>query len=233
MFSPYHQFSNCKKLENIVETLNTQGNIRQDVFIAFKKYHFALVYKLKCAKRHVDNLNSLLSTPPLEEIVIDCSNFIFQVNMSLDGFFYSGGSALDILAREVLSYFDETMPAKVYYSTARNIISSRRPGDPILSRLDNPSWKSDFSMYRNTGTHELIIAEHININLSMKGRTQENALILPLPDDPRIDLNDRTFRKYPDVIDYCESHMRRLLSLINTIYGDIYKRVVTNSGLPL
>jgi len=233
MFSPYHQFPNRRRLENIVDTLNTQGNISQDVFRAFKRYHFALVYKLKCAKSHVDNLNSLLSTPPLEEIVSDCSNFIFHVNMSLDGFFSSGESALDILAREVLSYFNETLPTNVYYSKARNIISRTRPGDPILSRLNDPSWKSDFSMYRNTGTHELIIAEQFSINLNRRGATQENTLILPLPDDPRIDPNERTFRKHPDVIDYCESHMRRLLSLINTIYGDIYKRVVSNSRLPL
>jgi len=233
MFSPYHQFSNRRRIENIVETLNTQGNISQDVFRAFKRYHFALVYKLKCAKSQVENLNSLLSAPPLEEIVLDCSNFIFQVNMSLDGFFYSGGSALDILAREVLSYFGEILPSKVYYCTARNIISRTRPGDSILSRLNDPSWKSDFSMYRNTCTHELIIAEQFSINLNRRGATQENTLILPLPDDPRVDPNERTFRKYPDVIDYCVSHMKRLLSLINTIYGEIYKRALSNSGLPL
>jgi len=199
MFSPYHQFPNNKRLEDIIKSLKLQGNVSQDVFKAFNRYHFSLVYKLKCAKNQVDNLNSFLSTPPLEEIVSDCSIFIFQVNMYLDCFFYFGGSVLDILAREVLSYFNETLPTKVYYSTARNIISSRRPGDPILSKLNDPSWKSDFSMYRNTGTHELIIAEQFSINLNRRGETQENKLILPLPDDPRVDPNERTFRKYTDV----------------------------------
>ena len=169
MFSPYHKFPNSKRLENIIESLNSQGNVNQDAFKAFNRYHFSLIYKLKCAKSQVDNLNSFLSSPPLEEIVLDCSNFIFQVTMYLDCFFYFGESVLDILAREILSYFGETLPLKVYYSTARNIISRNRPGDPILSRLNDPSWKSDFSMYRNTGTHEIIIAEQFNINLSMRG----------------------------------------------------------------
>ena len=233
MFSPYHQFLNNKRLENIVESLNSQGNVSQEAFRAFKIYHFALVYKLKCAKSQVDNLDSLLSTISPQEILSDSSDFIFQLNMSIDGFFYFSGSALDILAREVLSYFGETLPPKVYYCTARNIISNRRPGDPILSRLDDPLWKSDFTMYRNTLTHELIIAGQFNIEVFVNGATQKSKLILPLPDDPRIDPNDRTFKKYPDVIDYCKSHMRRLLSLINTLYGDMYKRVLSNSELPL
>jgi len=153
--------------------------------------------------------------------------------MSLDGFFYFGGSALDILAREVLSYFGISLPTNVYFEKAREIISNNRPGDLILNRLNNPTWKSDFSMYRNASTHELIIAKQFNINVCMDGATQKQTIILPLPDDPRVDPDDRTFRRYPNVIDYCKSHMRRLLKLINTIYGDIYTRAACNSRLPL
>lgn len=233
MFSPYHRFSNCRKLENVVNALNTQGGISQEVFRAFNRYHFALVHKLKCAKSQVDNLDSLLSATPSQEILSDFSDFIFKVNMSLDGFFYFGGSALDILAREVLSYFGLPLPNNVYFEKARSIISDSRPGDPILNRLNNPPWKSDFSMYRNALTHELTIAKQFNINVWMDGATQRQTFILPLPDDPRVDPDDRTFRKYPDATKYCKSHMRRLLKLINIIYGDIYIRTVSNSGLPL
>lgn len=233
MFSPYHRFSNCRKLENVVNALNTQGGISQEVFRAFNRYHFALVHKLKCAKSQVDNLDSLLSAAPSQEILSDSSDFIFKVNMSLDGFFYFSGSALDILAREVLSYFGLPLPNNVYFEKARSIISDSRPGDPILNRLNNPPWKSDFSMYRNALTHELTIARQFNINVWMDGATQRQTLILPLPDDPRVDPDDRTFRKYPDATKYCKSHMRRLLKLINIIYGDIHIRTVSNSGLPL
>jgi hypothetical protein len=153
--------------------------------------------------------------------------------MSLDGFFYFSGSALDILAREVLSYFGLPLPTRVYFEEAHQIISINRPGDLILNRLTNPTWKSDFSMYRNTLTHELIIANRFDIKIQVEGATQKQTLIFPLPDDPRVDLDDRTFKKYPDVTDYCKTHMRRLLKLINIIYGDIYIRTVSNSGLPL
>ena len=233
MFSPYHQFSNCRKLENIITALNTQGKISREVFIAFNRYHFALVHKLKCAKSQVDNLDSLLSTTSSQEIISDSSYFIFQANMSLDGFFYFSGSALDILAREILSYFGISLPTNVYFEKARQMISNNRPEDLILNRLTDPPWKSDFSMYRNALTHELIIAKQFNINVQLDGATQKQTLILPLPDDPRVDPDDRTFRKYPDVIDYCKSHIRRLLKLINAIYGDIYTRAVNNSRLPL
>ena len=233
MFSPYHQFSNCRKLENIVNNLNAQGKVSREIFIAFNRYHFALVHKLKCAKSQVDNLDSLLSTTSSQEIVLNSSYFIFQVNMNLDGFFYFGGSALDILAREVLNYFGIPLLTNVYFEKAQIIVSHNRPGDLILNRLNKPTWKSDFSMYRNALTHELIIAKQFNINVCMDGTTQKHTLILPLPDDPRIDPDNRTFRKHPNVIDYCKSHMRRILKLINTIYGDIHTWAAGNSRLPL
>ena len=67
----------------------------------------------------------------------------------------------------------------------------------------------------------------------MDGDTEDKTLVLPLPDDPRVDVMDRTFRNNPDVEIFCKRHIKRLLKLINIIYGEIATRATANSSLPL
>jgi len=233
MFSPHHRFANCARLEAAFQRLRAAGSVPDDIVLGFNRYHYALIHKLKSARYHVDALTETLSsTPPLDSLS-QSSDFMFKVNMHLDGFFYSGGSALDILARELLTYYGVTLPAKVYYHTAHATLSTSYPTDPILDRIKDPQWKEDFTTYRNALTHELMIAGQFNINVRLDGASEEKTLVLPLPDDPRVDPSARTTRKYPDADEYCRNHIRRLLTLINTIYGDIITRMGTNNALPL
>lgn len=233
MFSPYHQFTNCNKFENIIEALSKLGNVSDNVYKGYKKYHFALVHKMKCARDHLDSMIRLMSNTQAADALKQSSDFLFRVNMYLDGFFYTCGSAMDILAREVLTYFAIPLPDRVYFETAKQELSNTRPTDTLLDRLDDPSWRDEFSLYRNALTHELIIAGSINISISVDGDTEDKILVLPLPDDPRVDVMDRTFRNNPDAEIFCKRHIKRLLKLINIIYGEIATRATANSSLPL
>lgn len=233
MFSPYHRFNNCNKLENIIETLKEAGNVPDDVMKGYKKYHFALVHKIKSARHHLDSMIELMSNKPVDDVLKPSSNFMFLVNMYLDGFFYTCGSAMDILAREVLTYFAIPLPNNVYFNSAKQELLSNLPNDPLIGRLDDPSWRDEFSMYRNAVTHEHIIAGFFNISVTIDGDTEDKALVLPLPDNPRVDVMDRTFKNNPNVSAYCKLHIKRLLKLINIIYGEIATRATANSNLPL
>ena len=233
MFSPYHRFTNCNKLESVIKSIRTSVTIPDDIIKGHNRYHFALVHKLKCAKHHLDSMIELLSTTPAADVLGQSSDFMFKINMYLDGFFYTCGSAMDILAREVLTYFSIPLQDRVYYQTARIDLGAARPTDALLNRLEDPTWRVEFAMYRNALTHERIIAGNFNINVTIDGDTEDKTLVLPLPDDPRVDVMDRTFRNNPDMIEYCKLHMKRLLVLINTIYGEIADRAAANMSLPL
>lgn len=234
MFSPHHQFANCLNLEGTISHLRDNGNVPDQIFTNYKKYHFSLIHKLKCAKSYTENINDLFSNIPSFQAVGDMKDFIFKVNMYLDGFFFSGGSALDIFAREVLTYFD-SIPSNqdVYYHTARNIIRASNPTEPLLSRLNDPRWKRNFSNYRNSLTHELIIVGEFQYNVRIDGAGHTQQLIIPLPDNPRLDINNRTYRTNTDVVVYCNTHLKRILKLINVIYGDLCQRINAQGSLPL
>ena len=178
-------------------------------------------------------MNDLLATSEPQEVLNQTSEFIFQINMFIDSYFYACGSSLDILAREVLTYFGETLTGNIYFQTARQRLSISRPGDAILPRLNDPNWRNEFSTYRNAVTHELMIAGHFNIGVSMIGDTEDKHLILPLPDNPRKPASQRTFKNNPDVVEYCKKNFKRLLSLVNTIYNEIAERADAAGQLPI
>jgi hypothetical protein len=232
MFNPIHQFRNCSRLETIISELNKQGLCSGTVYQGYKIYHFALLHKLRCAKHHVDRLAEILRINP-GNVIPASDEFMFSVNLSIDGYFHSCGSALDILAREILIYFGQTLPANIYFHTAHEIINRNRPGDPILQRLVDPPWKAEFSDYRNASTHEIIIALSYSINIQLNGDTEEKTIILPLPDDAHIDPIRRKYNRNPDVLRYCIINLRRVISLINQIYEEIIVRARTANNMPI
>lgn len=233
MFSPYHRFTNCQRLEGLIHDLQTNNNVPQIILNGHQIYHYTLVHKLKSAEHYIQCLDfDLAATPPAD---IFSREFLFSVNRSIDGFFLSGGSALDILAREVLVYFNIPLPPTIYFGTAREQLEEHRAHDPIISRLCAPAWKSDFSNYRNALTHEILIAGSVvlNLNLHAPGGTLTGPIILPLPDDPRSGPSHRTYRRHPDVLDYCKTTLRRILSLVNVVYGELTDRITLTGRLPL
>ncbi len=235
MFSPYHRLNNCIRLERWIRENHENGSISDDVLTGYNRYHFALVHKLKSAKIHYENLENLLENTDIANTISNSDEFLQEVNLYLDSFFYCCGSSLDILAREVLVYFNIAFPTnnKVYYRTARQLINAARSGDSILPRLQDPNWKDEFSNYRNALTHEVLIAGIYNIQVIQNGMNQQMVIKFPLPDDPRVDIPDRLFNNNPDALDYCKTTFTRLLSLINQIYGEIENRATTTGNLPL
>lgn len=231
MFRPLHQFRKCRQLESII--LGGQCQISDYVKKGFNIYHYALIHKLKCANHHLERLEITLKTSSASEVLSASSDFMFAVNLSIDGYFYSCGSALDILAREVLVYFGETLPPIVYFKTASEILTNNRPGDTLLSKIAEPSWKGEFSNYRNALTHEIIVALKYTIDVQRSGDAEERRIILPLPDDPRIEPPLRTYERNRDVLKYVKENFKRILSLINQIYEEIYRRTISSGRLPL
>ena len=100
MFTPHHKFDHCQKLEKAIENLKQTGTIADAVLHNHNRYHYSLVHKLKCARDHVSDLKKILTETAPEDVVTHPANFLYSVNASIDGFFYTSGSALDILARE-------------------------------------------------------------------------------------------------------------------------------------
>ena len=230
MFSPYHRLNNCTRLQRTVAALRDGGHVTDAVFAGHNKYHYSLLHKLNSAKVHLESLEDLLKSTDATT-AITSNDFLGKANMYLDSFFYCSGSALDILAREVLVYFSIAFPGNVYYSTARNEINTHRPGDTLLPRLVDPTWKAEFSNYRNALTHEVLIGINYQINVTQDGARSVRKIVFPLPDDPRNPNSGYTSN--PDSVEYCRTTFHRLLSLINTIYGDIETRARTSNSLPL
>jgi len=242
MFSPYHQFKNCTKLVLCVQRLYDASCVPPHIHDWHHNYHEALEQKLRGAKHNLDALRVLISSTDITTIASSTNmttvtrniqDFMFHANLYIDGFFYNGGSALDILAREVLTIFDIYPSGHVYYDSAYSEISSKYPSDPILTRLNDPFWKQEFSDYRNASTHEVLLSTEGNLNFQLSSEGLRQSIRLPLPDNPRAALSTRTYNKNPDALQYCILSFRRLLRHINAIYGDAYTRASTQGKLPL
>lgn len=233
MFSPYHRLANCARLQRVIADLNNSGNIPTNIFNGHKRYHYSLLHKLKSSKKHLENLQDVLENTQVSAVVDDTASFINEVNMHIDSFFYCGGSAMDILAREILVYFDISLPAKVYFSTARLELGRHRAGDPILTRLTDPTWLEDFKNYRNALTHEVLIGTNFSIAVNADGGKSQTIIVYPLPDNPREEIENRTFKTYPNAYEYCKTTFTRLLTVVNTVYGDIYNRAMTGGQFPI
>lgn len=231
-FRPYHRFANRVILEKTISKFNDAGGITDEASRNFRRYHPAMIHKLRSAKSNLVSLADKLATTDIQEAAVRTGDFMFEVNMFIDGFFYSSGSALDILARIVLTLFGEPVTGNIYFHTAHTRLNQHRPADPILPRLAQPPWRAMFSDYRNTLTHELILAQKYQIVIDGTGEASPQ-IVFPLPDNPRAEPLTRTYRQNPNVADYAETHFRRILSLANTIYGDIASRAEAAGALPL
>ncbi len=230
MFSPYHKFANCGKLQKTIARLRAAGNVSDALYSEHVKYHYSIIHKLKSAKVHFENFEGLLRTTNPAE-ALGSTDFFNSANMHLDSFFYSSGSVLDILAREILIYFAIPLPARVYFQSARTELATHRPGDSLLTKLDDPAWKNEFSNYRNSLTHELLIGTNYQITVSAEGNRNITKIIFPLPDDPRLAV--KTYNIHPDSAEYCRQTLKRLLSVANIIYDEIESRANTSGALPL
>lgn len=229
MFTGIHQFRRCEELESVVGELHQRNAVGADAWAGYHKYHYAAVHKLKCAHYYFTQFDQTVNSSTPEELVNRTSELIFTVNRLLDGFFYTSGSAMDIIAREVITYLGLPHPAKVYFHTAHTEVAKHRPGDPILPRLENPPWKDEFSNYRNALTHELMVVGQFSISLALHGQSR---VTVPLPDDPRLEVALRVYRRNPDAVEYVRMHFKRLVSLTNLIYGDIAERAKVAGRLP-
>lgn len=233
MFSPYHHFDNCKKLKRCIQQLCDLSCVPTAIHDSHHNYHGALEQKLKGAKYNLDELERLIGTSNITTISENLLDFMFHANLYIDGFLYNGGSALDIFAHEILTLFSIQPSGNVYYQDAHCQISSRYPSDSILNRLTTPSWKVEFSNYRNASTHEVLLNTDMNLNIQLSSQGQTQSLRVPLPDDPRAAPSNRTFNRNPDALKYCILSFKRLLRHINAVYGDIATRASVKGSLPL
>jgi hypothetical protein len=230
-FTPYHQFRSCTELEEEIERLFEAGSVPQPLYDAYLLYHFSLVHKLRSAKYHVETIQSYLASQQTHSV--SALDVVYRVNFHFDGFAHVLGSALDIFAREVLTYFAIPLPKTVYYGLARELINTNRPGDAILPLLQDPSWRDEFSQYRNTATHERLVGSHYDIRVEVQGKIEARRMVFPLPDNPRASVNARTFRRNPDIAAYCALTFKRVVSHFNQAYGHVTQRLNATSALPL
>lgn len=228
-FSPHHGFSSCRTLEQTVARLKEQNGISDVLYRAHENYHYSLIHKLRTAQYHVDNLAQFLETDAAKSL--RPTDLVYRVNFYFDGFLYSVGSALDIFAREVLTYFGEAIPNRTYYWTAHRRLSTQRPGDPILSLIGATPWIIELKDYRNTSTHESLIGTTYTVQYGVHGAAHSSRLIFPIPDDPRNPTGSA--RRNPDIVNYCCTSFKRVLRLANQAYGHIEGRARAAGMLPL
>ncbi len=228
-FEPYHKFSACRKLEERIVALNDAGAVPAALYAEHERYHFSLLHKLRSARYHVDTLSSFLRSGTAQSMApID---LVYRVNFHFDGFLHVVGSATDIFAREVLTYFGIPLPNRVYYKTAEEQLTIHRSGDAFITRLQAPSWKQEFSNYRNTSTHERLIGTQYSISVQTQGHSFTQRVVVPVPDDPRSAVP--TFENNPDIVDYCCKTFKRVVSHFNQAYSDLDSRVKSAGCLPL
>lgn len=228
-FAPHHRFVDCERLEQCIEALRQQGNVPVNLVEGYRKYHFSLIYKLQSARYHVETLEAYLSSQNTQQI--DPPSVVYRVNFHFDGFLHVLGSAMDILAREVLTYFALQPAGNIYYHTAHQVLSAQRPGDAIIPLLAQPTWKQEFGDYRNTATHESVIGFGYTVNVAIIGHTHVSRVVFPIPDDPRA--NPQSFKRNPDIVRYCKTTFKRMLSHTNQIYGHLCARARAQGKLPL
>ena len=233
MFSPFHQFQNCQKLRRSIDGLIRAHTIPNNLLLAHNRYHYTLEHKLKCAKYYAETLEEVLRNTIPPATTDGLKDLVFKVNMYVDGFFMASGSALDILAHEILIYYAIPLPRDVYFSTAREQLNANRAGDPLIARLAEPTWKQEFSSYRNALTHEVLIAAAFSTKYKYEGATVRSEIVFSLPDDPRVPFDDRTYERNENLVDYNKITLRRILSIANKIYGDISTRIDAINRLPL
>jgi hypothetical protein len=233
VFSPYHKLQSCASLRSCIEGLIQSKSISDEAKKGHKSYHYALIHKLNCAKHYLTELEQILKNTAPGDFYSNKNDFIFKVNLYIDGFFYSCGSALDILAREILIYYGIQLPQNVYFNTAEQLLTLNRPTEGIITILNNVSWKNEISNYRNASTHELFIAGQINININVDGETQKTEIIIPLADDPHQYFQDRKYTRNTNVLVYCKDSFKKLLSLINRCYGEINSSARTKNTMPI
>lgn len=232
-FRPHHTFLNEPRLIRIINHLKSAGNVPDALYTSQMVYHSAIIYKLKCALDHLNQLGVKLANPNIEDAISTDSEFMFSINMSIDGFFYSGGSALDILSRELIILYDLRLPRNVYYRHAKIVIGNAHPSSPLLRRLDIPAWMAEYMEYRNVATHELMVGTKYSVEVVQEPGGNIRKLIFPLPDNPRDKPSERTYNNIDDVLDYSKTRFRKLLSHLNTIYGDTVDEINAKGSLPL
>jgi hypothetical protein len=229
MFAPFHSFGGCKGFQRQFARLKSTGAIAAPITSQHDLYHYSLLHKLRSAKYHVETLKSYLETQDPSRT--PAADIVYRVNFHFDGFLHVLGSAADIFAHEVLVYFGIPFPLNVYFQTAEQMIIAQRPTDPILPLIATPAWRPEFSLYRNTATHESLIGTQFVIRVEVRGTRQTQRVEFPVPDDPR--LTPRTFRRNPDIVEYCRLTYRRWLTLFNVAYQHMSARMKTSNTLPL
>lgn len=227
-FAPHHKFAGAVKLEKAIAAARSAGNLPDSVYSDYEKYHFSLLHKLRSARYHVDTLTGYLSSGSTQTSPAD---LVYRVNFHFDGFLHVVGSATDIFAREVLTYFGVPLPGKVYYHTAHTLLTAQRPGDAILAHLSDPTWRGEFGDYRNTATHESLIGTRYQLSVDVHGQATTTRVVFPIPDDPRA--TNKTYRRNPDIVQYCCRTFKRVLSHFNQCYDEIAARVASTNSLPL
>lgn len=230
-FAPYHNFLACQRLEEAVQDIRDRGAIPEAVCVGYDKYHYSLLHKLRSARYHVDNLREYLEAQATATHHVSALELVYQVNFHFDGFTHSVGSALDIFAREVLTYFGVPLPGQVYFEIAERSLRELRPGDAVLQLLASPAWRAEFADYRNTATHESVVGTQYQMMVSVEGDVETRWLVFPLPDDPRS--NERTYRRNPDIVEYCRMTFVRLLRFLNQAYDHLATRIHDLGTLPL
>jgi len=199
----------------------------------YKKYHHALLHKLRAAGEQLECLRSYIGALPISGDLgmPEVKDIMFKVNLYFDSFLFFAGSALDILARELLTYYGLPVPHRVYYSTARQDIEAARPRESILGALADPRWLPEFRNYRNAATHEIIIVPECRICYGEGGTAAR--VLLPLPNDPRNPVNASAHPRNPDGVRYATKNFKRVLSQINRIYTQVDRRARSTQRLPV
>lgn len=155
-------------------------------------------------------------------------------NLYLDGYFLSISSIFDSFAHEINILFKFLKPNQdIYIGTIINELkqkSNQSDTYKFLIKQKSKNWWKHMNNFRNTITHESIIATYIVTNTNVATHREELSKI-PLPDDPQ--KRPFKYKKDYELKTFIEDFNKNIISIMEQCYKKLIKDLENSKKLPI
>jgi len=155
-------------------------------------------------------------------------------NLYLDGYFSSVSSIFDTLLHEANVVFKLVDTERdIYFQTIIDELREVCPGSELyrfLAERKPKRWWKTLGAFRNSLTHESIIATSIVTTTNVEAGTEKLEKI-PLPDDPKA--RPFTYRKERELKHFVENFNKNVLPVLERWYRKMNRDLVSSGKLPI
>lgn len=165
---------------------------------------------------------------------VDKDKLVKHCNLYIDGYFSSVSSIIDSLLHEINVVFKLVGPEKhIYRCTMLDKFQKLYPNSEFyrfLSKREPKRWWQTLVSFRNTLTHESVIATNIDTSTDVLIGTEKLQRI-PLPDDPK--KRPFTYHKERELKDFIEKFNEKVLPVLEKCYKKITRDLEKSGKLPI